>query len=260
MFIHSVSNLVVTKVFSANRLLNSPVGITTNRENREGWAIVLKMEGKTIYTVEGEPVVADSLHPLILSKGSTYSWKCVEPGECLIVEFEADARLSRFESVEVKDNSVIVNAFSKIEKSLDAKKSYYNAECICYVYEMLLFLLKSAKKEPSHPKINDKLQPAITYITENYFDGNITNDFLANLCGTSTVYFRKSFETAYGTSPIKYLHDFRINKAKAMLRSDYDSIEQVAFSIGYNSIYHFSKMFKHYTGKSPTEYSRQHRN
>ena len=43
---------------------------------------------------------------------------------------------------------------------------------------------------------------------------------------------------------------------QAILKSDYDTIEQVALSVGYNSIYHFSKMFKLYTGKSPLEYGK----
>ncbi|MBQ2704787.1 MAG: helix-turn-helix transcriptional regulator, partial [Clostridia bacterium] len=44
-----------------------------------------------------------------------------------------------------------------------------------------------------------------------------------------------------------------------ILHSDYESVEQVAFSVGYNSIYHFSKMFKLYTGKSPSEYAKASR-
>lgn len=75
----------------------------------------------------------------------------------------------------------------------------------------------------------------------------------------STVYFRKCFESAYGVSPIRYLHNFRISKAKAILRSDFDSVEQVATSVGYNSIYHFSKMFRQYTGQSPSEYAKSAR-
>ena len=59
--------------------------------------------------------------------------------------------------------------------------------------------------------------------------------------------------------PKKYLHNYRIDKAKAILLSDYETIEQVAFSVGYNSIYHFSKMFKTYTGKSPSEYAKTFR-
>lgn len=256
LFIHSVSNLVIKKVISANRLLDSPIGITIHRNNREHWAVILKVTGKTIYTVGDKNILSDGLHPVILPKGCTYSWKCIEPGECITIEFEADEKLETFNSFGIKDNTAIINAFSKIEKNLGMKKTSYKLECNCCLYEILSFLIKSINKEQPHKKINTLLKPAIKYITENYFDGNITNDSLAELCGISTVYFRKTFESVYGVPPIKYLHNFRIKKAKSILKSDYDTIEQVALSVGYNSIYHFSKMFKLYTEVSPSEYAK----
>ncbi len=256
MFIDSVTNMTITKVVSANRLINSPVGITTYRHNRNGWAIALKLEGQTIYTVDSETVLSDSLHPIILPKGCDYSWICKEPGECLMIEFESDSEETTFISFEINDNSTIVNAFSKIEKSLNKKKPYYQLECYNQIYGILLFLAKSVTKEPTHPKKYEILLPAIKYISENYFDSNITNSSLSEFCGISTVYFRKIFESVYGIPPIKYLHNFRIEKAKAILHSDFESIEQVALSVGYNSIYHFSKMFKQYIGMSPSEYAK----
>lgn len=260
MFIHSVTNLAINRVFSANRLLNSPVGIATHRNDREGWAIALKIKGKTIYTVGNKQVLSDDLHPVILPKGCSYSWKCIEPGECIIIEFEAEHTETTFTSFEIKDNSLLVNNFSKIEKSLSTKNIYHRLECNYYLYEILLFLLKSAKQEHPHPKKYSALKPAIKYITENYSDSNINNELLAELCAMSTVYFRKTFLSVYGTSPIKYLNNFRIEKAKAILRSDFETIEQVALSVGYNSIYHFSKMFKTYTGTNPSEYAKASRN
>lgn len=255
----SVSDLVVTRVVAANRLRNSPVGITTYRKNRDRWAVALKVKGRTVYTVGGKEVVADSLHPVVMPKGCSYYWTCTDPGECFFIEFEAEGALDYFESFEISDPAPIVTAFSKIEKSLSAKRPYYKQECRYYLYEILFFLLKSAKKEPAHPHVLSVLKPAERYIMENYFDSTITNDFLAELCGISTVYFRKCFEAAHGVSPIRYLHNFRISKAKAILRSDYDSVEQVATSVGYNSIYHFSKMFRQYTGQSPSQYAKASR-
>lgn len=243
-------------VISANQLLNSPVGINIHRHNREHWAIILKVTGKTIYTVGNKTILSDSLHPVILPKGCTYSWKCIEPGECITIDFDADEIQDTFDSFEIKDNTTIINSFSKIEKNLSLKKSNYKLECNYYLYETLLFLLKSIKKEQPHKKTNTLLKPAIKYITEHYYDSNITNDSLAELCGISNVYFRKTFENVYGIPPIKYLHNFRIKKAKSILKSDYDTIEQVALSVGYNSIYNFSKMFKLYTEVSPSQYAK----
>ncbi|MBQ8559711.1 MAG: helix-turn-helix transcriptional regulator [Tyzzerella sp.] len=259
MFIDSVINITITNVAFAIRLLKSPIGITTNRPNRERWAISLKLGGKTFYTINGKQILSDALHPVILPKGCSYSWKCVEPGECIIIEFEALESACNIFSFKISDNSYIVNAFKKIEKSLNLKNANSRLECNYQLYGILLFLIKSVKTEYVSKDKKTLLQPAINYISEHHYDCSITNDFLADICGISTVYFRKTFEKVYGTSPIKYLHNFRINKAKSILESDFESINQVAASVGYSSIYHFSKMFKLYTGKSPTEYAKASR-
>lgn len=252
-----VTDLVVQKVVSANRLLNSPIGITTYRSNRERWAFVLKQNGKTTYTAGKTTIQSDSLHPVILPKGCSYSWKCTEPGACIIIEFEADYGDAAITSFEISDNTPIVNAFSKIEKSMNRQHPCHQLECYIQLYGIFLLLVECKYKELVHPQKNQLVYPAMRYITERYFDSGITNSSLAALCGISTVYFRKTFEVVYGISPIQYLHNFRIQKAKAILLSDYGSIQQVAISVGYNSIYHFSKMFKQYTGKSPREYAQQ---
>ncbi len=259
MFVNSVADIIITKIFSANRLRNSPVGITIHRHNRNGWAVALKTNGKTIYTVDGNSILSDRLHPVILPKGCSYSWQCVEPGECILIEFDATTEAQQIFSFEIADNSFITNAFSRIEKCLHSPHVTDTLECKYVLYGVLLTLSKSIGKEYIPKDKRKTLQPAMEYITERYYDSGITNEHLSSLCGISTVYFRKTFESVYGVSPIKYLHNFRVKKAKAILRSDYESIEQVALSVGYNSIYHFSKMFKSYTGTSPTEYAKASR-
>jgi len=256
LFVHSASDIVITKVLSANRLLHSPVGVTTYRHQRERWALALKVEGKTIYTIEGKDIVSDSTHPVILAKGSNYSWKCIRPGACLIIEFEAISQQSECLSFEVSDSNVVSDTFYKIEKRLNGSADYQELECISLLSFLLLSLLKSNVGEYATKNQRQKLSSALRYIEQNYFDGGITNELLAQKCGMSTVYFRKMFFKVYGASPIHYLSEFRIKKAKSILKSDYDSIEQVAQSVGYNSIYHFSKMFKQYVGVSPTEYAK----
>ena len=111
MFIHSVSNLVIKNVISANRLLDSPIGITIHRRNREHWAIILKVTGKTIYTVGNKNILSDSLHPVILPKGCTYSWKCIEPGECITIDFDTE----NDNSVTIRDRDTMEQVRVKIE-------------------------------------------------------------------------------------------------------------------------------------------------
>ena len=55
---------------------------------------------------------------------------------------------------------------------------------------------------------------------------------------------------------MRYLQTVRMEKAKDMLAGDYMPISDIAESVGFKSIYHFSKTFKNIVGYTPTEYGR----
>lgn len=160
-------------------------------------------------------------------------------------------------SVSIRENNTFLKLFSKIQKSRTLKSEMYGLENIRDIYGIILFLLQS-EQERYIPTAKIKiLQPALDFMVENYSFDEITNEQLAELCGISTVYFRKVFRAVYGTSPISYLNNIRIGRAKDMLCSDFDSVSQIAESVGYNSIYHFSKMFKVYTGQTPSAFAKK---
>lgn len=254
MSITILSSLTVTDVFAANRLLKSPIGITSHRHNRERWGIALKRNGKTIYSVGSRTILSDASHPVILPKGSNYAWKCLEPGECIILEFDANTISTELLEFNISDTAFLVNAFDKIERYLSLQNEQTQLACKQQVYGVLLHLVQSAQKR-YHPKAKrESLDAAIQYMASHYYDTAISNEFLAQRCSMSTVYFRKSFQAVFDTSPMRYLQNLRLEKAKAMLESDFESITQIAESVGYRSIYHFSKMFKSHFGLSPTEY------
>ena len=49
-------------------------------------------------------------------------------------------------------------------------------------------------------------------------------------------------------------------KAKEVLKSDHESISDIAYSLGYADIYDFSRAFKKRVGMSPTEYAKSESN
>lgn len=96
----------------------------------------------------------------------------------------------------------------------------------------------------------------INYLNENY-ENKISLDQIARNMYLSPVYISKIFKEETGESPINYLIKIRLEKAKDLLvHSDDNSIKSVANQVGYDDVYHFSKLFKKYYGISPLYYKK----
>lgn len=96
----------------------------------------------------------------------------------------------------------------------------------------------------------------INYLNENY-EHKISLEQIAHNMYLSPVYISKIFKEETGESPINYLIKIRLEKARDILiHSDSRSIKNIANSVGYDDVYHFSKLFKKYYGVAPLYYKR----
>jgi len=251
-----LSNLVITKIHSVHRIY-SEAGKKAHRVNRSSSALILKYEGETVYTSGGMCYRSDLLHPIYLPKGSDYEWHCITAGHFISIEFECSAKDTVPISFSAKDGERILAFFEELERTRARKAPLYELKSIRDLYNTFLYLGENDVKRYIPNEKQKKLLPAVNYIAE-HSDESLTNDALAAKAGLSTVYFRKLFHEVYGTSPIAYARSIRIKKAKAMLRGDYGSISEVAQSLGYPSIYDFSRDFKKHVGISPLQYAKMH--
>lgn len=245
-------DLIITKVHSVNRMYTDK-NVSNSRKNRERWAIVMKIEGKTEYVSNNKNYTSTSNNLMLLPAGSNYTWKCTEAGAFMTIEFDAECKDENIYCFHIPNNQEILKIFNELEYSRLLKRPLYNMQCTKGAYEILMILLKSLKTEYALSSKYSKIKPSIEYMAKNY-SKNMTNDEISSVSGISTVYFRKIFTEIFGMPPINYIHKMRIEKAKEMLKSDYSSITEIAQTVGYGSIYHFSKMFKQYTGISPSQF------
>ena len=253
---YRLSDLIINEVISSARL-TSAAGAKKILISRNNWAALLKVEGKTVYRTGGEQIVSDSHHPVILSAGSNYEWECTETGDFLIIEFSCDRRDGKVYSFELPDNSVFIKNFSRIERSRATHPDSFKAADLQCIYAILVSLIDSSYESNTSSRKLGIITPAAAYMSERYFVTDINNDMLAELCGISTVYFRKLFTSVFSVSPMQYLKSVRIEKAKTMLLGDGNSVTDIAESVGYSDIYQFSKAFKSSTGLSPSEYAKR---
>ena len=252
MNINILSNLVITKV-SFVATLYTPKNEKIKRTNRRRWAIILKHEGETVYTANGKEFLSDLEHVVVLPSGSSYDWQCTKEGHFSFVEFESEGSFCEPISVPVKNGEKIFRMIKELEYKRTLKDPMIEIESIRDTYSILLMLTQAARDPYLPTEKQKKIAPAIEYIHQNYAKA-ITNDTLAEITGCSTVYFRKLFTSLMGISPIAYARNLRIEKATEMLGGDYGTLSDIATSLGYPSLYDFSRDFKKHTGVAPSKY------
>ena len=82
-----------------------------------------------------------------------------------------------------------------------------------------------------------------------------TVEALARRSGTSRSRFAHEFHSLVGTSPMRYLLNWRIALAKERLRSGTHSLSDIAFDVGFHSVSAFSTAFRRSVGHSPKQFA-----
>lgn len=89
---------------------------------------------------------------------------------------------------------------------------------------------------------------------EQHYSENITVAKLAELGYVSASSLNRRFKKETGITPIEYLIEIRIEKAKLFLRRKNIPVTDIAMRCGFGSSAHFSSCFQSRTGITPSEY------
>ncbi|MCP1108996.1 two-component system response regulator YesN [Lachnospiraceae bacterium PF1-21] len=97
------------------------------------------------------------------------------------------------------------------------------------------------------------VERAKTYIND-HFTGDLSLETLAGEIGISPYYLSKLFKEIEKVNYIDYVTGLRMDYAKAALSGSEKSIKEICAESGYSDPNYFSRIFKRWTGKTPTEY------
>jgi AraC family transcriptional regulator len=82
-------------------------------------------------------------------------------------------------------------------------------------------------------------------------------DNMAAVCGLNTEYFMRLFKATLGVSPYQYVIGRRVERAKALLCENGESLAEIAVACGFSHQEHMSRMFRRLTGVTPGRYRRE---
>lgn len=129
-----------------------------------------------------------------------------------------------------------------------------NCADLCILCDkMISQFMKILEFSPGKVQGGSLAAQAVEYIIEHYNE-NINLNQIADHFGITPFYLSRLVKKHTGKTFTDYLTYYRILKAKEMIRQGELSIKEITYAAGFNSQNYFSKIFKKYTGDTPSEY------
>ena len=155
---------------------------------------------------------------------------------------------------ESKTLSTVLNDAYSIDAHEKFSQEKYKA-----VFSYFIHLLSNLSVDLEQPKANFKnaIPPLYLKILDylnTHFAENITLDVLSKAFFIPKPTLTYNFKKHVGKSPIDFLVDIRLAKAKQMLVSSKKKLEEIAFLNGFSSANYFGLIFKKREGLAPSSY------
>jgi len=153
-------------------------------------------------------------------------------------------------------DSELPNRISNIENMVR------NCDDINVLNDILVMSTTSILKNiesSNRQKTSEPIKKAIEYISNNY-QNNISLEDIAAHIYLSVAHTSRLFKKTTGKSIIDYINELKINKAIKLLNSGNYKINEVSQMVGLTNTHYFSTLFKKYTNKTPSYYTKEKNN
>lgn len=127
------------------------------------------------------------------------------------------------------------------------------------VNKLIVYLLRDDqtatidKQLDSEEQEKQRLVNDIKLYIENHYNEDLTLDQIADSFYISSATLSRIFKEFIGDTPINFLINHRLDKAKTLIIENPDlTIKEIAETVGYQDPLYFSKLFKKHYGESPT--------
>lgn len=152
-------------------------------------------------------------------------------------------------------NESVLSALQKLSELEKEKTEFYVYEVLLLLSEIWLLICKNVSMPIERKKsiTEIRMQTFLKHIEQHYSEDLSLAD-LAKSANVSKSECLRCFKQSMGTTPYKYLIEYRLSQAAVLLKSTDDTIECIASKIGFGQASSFGKYFREKTGLSPKDY------
>jgi len=125
-----------------------------------------------------------------------------------------------------------------------------------FTHELKLSYASSFLNIAGHNFHDDEAVIDIQEWMHKHFNEDINIQEISKTFEISQRSLNRRFKLATGLSPVQYLQEIRLEKAKELLKTSNLAIAEVAYNVGYPDSAYFSVLFRRIVSLSPSEYRR----
>ncbi|MDR1539335.1 MAG: response regulator [Clostridiales bacterium] len=161
----------------------------------------------------------------------------IEEHGCLALIADAPSWMNEAKVIEIS---------SRLEESL---RTCGNGHFLVSCSGICISASEAISEMRRHMALNHYVRAALRRIDAGYAKP-LTLHSISRDLGLNESYFAFLFKKEIGVSFTTYLNRYRINRAKELLRYGW-SIKDAAYSVGFENIPYFHRVYKHFTGETP---------
>lgn len=242
--------------------------------------IVGILNGGAIFSINGRDYTAEQGQLLLFKPQELHSLKYNSecgPLKVMDIKFSVSDNtlyqnlINHESSFPVTDFHYLKSIFNKIIDESTHCYPYYYTLINCYLYEILIYILRDnlySSNAPAMPLLSQQqnitvwkgipMEEFLQYVHVNY-SSNITLDDLSRVANINKTTLINIFKDLYNMTPIHYINELRLHKAKDLLATTDISITEIASLVGFQSLHNFCRHFKTKENKTPNEYRTLHK-
>lgn len=141
-----------------------------------------------------------------------------------------------------------------MQRAIDECKSYYDHLKLRIT---LLATYFEFYQEHSVKQYSPVIRKAVNYICSN-LQQDLDLNTLAQELGFSATYVLHKFKKEVGLSPMQYINQKRMQRAKRLLLSSQSAVQEISRQVGISDPNYFAKQFKKAYGQTPREFRKNH--
>ena len=168
---------------------------------------------------------------------------------------ELSSSAAGFTQIQAMDE--IIDLFELILSNANIEPHKSSAICDSLAKPLIIKIIENAgKANHSESRAWQTYKRILQYIRKNYYQIK-SIEHLANQVNLDSAYLSRVFKRFHKEPPYKFLIRLKMSHAASLLLNSGDLVKHVAYELGFENPFHFSRTFKSIYGVSPENFVRE---